>query len=295
MSGPVTYSVTPFASTVHVGDDNNGIANEDNGLTIVTSASSNIAAGMNTVTVQARQYANDDADDGTPEGAAAAQAYQKQQIANGTYDQSSIDKGNAAAASPAKTDDTPLNGKTGTPADCTAIHQHFDLTTQLSTHYTLGAFIQQAPAIPKYRYSAVPAQMGLQPDQIVCNLAALALNVWEPIKARYPNAVMTCNLRTGADIGAGPHGTGQACDMQFNQSSGGSIPPADYYDIALWIKDNIAFDQLILEYHTARGPLVAWIHASVYVGTGKQVAPQNRVLTMMNGQLKFTKLAQLAT
>jgi hypothetical protein len=281
MSGPVALygSNPPFAATVIAGDSNVGAVNAGPGLTVAV--------------VQARQSANDDLDDSTPEGHARARAYQQQQIAAGIFDKASIDKGNAATAS--KTDGQSDPNKPIVPADCAAIHNHYDLSTGLSSKTTLGDFIRTAPAISKYKYSAVPAQSGLRSDEIVCNLANLCTNVWEPIKAQYPNAIMTNNLRTGNDIGAGPHGTGQACDIQFNTSGGVSIPPRDYYDIALWVKQNIAFDQLILEYHTARGPLTAWLHVGIYAGTGKKTQPQNRLLTMMNGTVKYSSLAQLAT
>jgi hypothetical protein len=105
---------------------------------------------------------------------------------------------------------------------------------------------------------------------------------------------MTNSLRTGSAIGAGPHGTGQGMDIQFNTSSGISIAPADYFAIASWMKETIAYDQLILEYSTARGYTVAWIHCGIYAGTGKRVSPTNKVLTMMNHQIRAVGLANLA-
>ena len=279
MSGFVTHSVTPFASSVIVGDSRAGAVNAGPGLTPAK--------------VLAKQSANDDLDDGTPAGGAKAQKYVDKQIAAGVFDKPSIDNGNATEAK--KIDNRPDPKKVIAPADCAAIHLGFSLTTQLSANTTLGSFIQKLPAISTYKYRAVPAQLGLKPADIVCNLAHLCVNVWEPIKQKYPNVIMTCSLRTGSNIGAGPHGTGQGMDIQFNTSKGVSIPPRDYYDIALWVKDNVAFDQLILEYHTARGPTVAWLHIGIYAGTGKKVLPINRLLTMMNHRVKYTKIAQMAS
>lgn len=277
MSGAVTYQVYPCASSVIVGDNSTG---------------SNPCAGQSPCLAAARQAGVDDLDDGTPAGKAKADAYVKSQIAAGIFNQASIDKGNAVV--PKEIDDRPAPVLTGTSVDCAAIHQSFNLGTKLSATTTLGDFINKLPLLPNCKLAAVPAQMGLRPDEIVCNLANLCANVWEPLRAKYPNAAMTNNLRTGSNIGAGPHGTGQAMDIQFNNSDGSSISPSDYYAIAVWIKNNIAFDQLILEYHTARGPLVAWIHCSIYAGTGKPVTPQNKILTMMNGSVKYTSLANLA-
>lgn len=92
------------------------------------------------------------------------------------------------------------------------------------------------------------------PQNVVNNLAALALNVYEPVKAKYPNAFMTNSFRHGASIGGGAHGTGQACDMQFH-----GVAAYDYYDIAVWMSKNIPYDQLLLEYLPGK---TVWIHVS---------------------------------
>ena len=92
------------------------------------------------------------------------------------------------------------------------------------------------------------------PQNVVNNLAALALNVWEPVKAKYPNAFMTNTYRHGASIGGGAHGTGQAMDLQFR-----GVAAYDYYDIAVWMSKNISYDQLLLEYLPGK---TVWIHVS---------------------------------
>jgi len=278
MGGPVTHSVLPYAATVTVGDSNGA------------SPASGSAPTVTPLSVLSKVFGNDDLDDGTPTGQARAEAYIKEQVANGTFKQSDLDKGNVT---PSQIDNTKTEIKSGIPADCSAIHQHYDLSTLIGTSTTLGNFIKDYPAIPNQKYNSVPAQLGLQPDQIVCNLSHLCINAWEPIKQQYPNVVLTNSLRTGDAVGAGPHGTGQAMDIQFFQG-GQSIAPAEYFVIAQWIKSNIAFDQLLLEYSTAKGPLIAWIHISTYKDSGIQVKPINRVLTMMNHKLTNVGLANLA-
>ena len=279
MGGPVTYSVIPYATTVLVGDNNGTAPAAGSPPTVEPSAA------------DSKVFGNDDLDDGTPEGRAKADAYVQQQIANGTFKQSDIDKGNKA---PSQLDNTNTEIKSGIPANCDAIHQHYDLSTLIGTNTTLGNFIRDIPVLPNQKRTTIPAQMGLQPDQIVCNLSHLCINAWEPIKAQYSNVIMTNSLRCGDSIGAGPHGTGQGMDIQFNRS-GGSIPPVEYFAIAQWVKNNIAYDQLILEYSTERGYLIAWLHISTYNGQGHgiQVKPINRVLTMMNHKTVNVGLANL--
>lgn len=129
------------------------------------------------------------------------------------------------------------------------------------------------------------------PQNVVNNLAALALNCYEPIKAKYPNAFMTNSFRDGKIKNGvkvpdpGQHGSGQACDIQFR-----GVSAHDYYDIAVWISKNISYDQLLLEYLPSK---TVWIHISYAIPGlpygGKKVAAGNRLATL-NGAAggKFT-------
>lgn len=278
MGGNASRSIWPFSSDVIVGD--------------------NVVAGKNTgsppivTKLTAAQVAKDDIDDGTAKGRARADRYVKEKIKKGEFNAAAIKIGNESKATAIDTKLAPVSVPIN--VDCAAFHVGFDLTTKITPNTTLDEFIGTLPQISKYKYKSVPAQMGIQPADIVCNLANLCDRVWEPIKARYPRAIISCNLRTGDDVGAGPHGYGQGMDIQFNTPAGNSIPTKDYYDIAIWVKDNIKYDQLILEYSTERGYLVSWLHIGIFAGDprtlpgavvlpyGKKVATVNRVLTMMN-------------
>lgn len=90
-------------------------------------------------------------------------------------------------------------------------------------------------------------------NAVVNNLAALALNVIEPIKAKYPDALITNSYRQGL-TSSSQHNTGQACDLQFR-----GVSAHDYYNIAVWISKNIPYDQLLLEYLPSK---TVWIHIS---------------------------------
>lgn len=275
MGGKVTHSLKPFVSSVTVGDSTGG-----GGI-------SGSAPALSPSEADSKQFENDDLDDGTPEGAARADAYVQQQVANGTFSQAGVDAGNAAQAS--QVDNTKTDPKNLTPANCEAIHSGFNLSTLIAPSTTLGNFIKDLPVLASCKNKSVPAQMGLDADDIVCNLSNLCTSIWEPLKAQYPNAILTNSLRTGSNIGAGPHGTGQGMDVQFT-----GMAPRDYFAVAQWVKGALPYDQLILEYHTARGPIAAWLHISIYAGTGKKAAAQNRVLTMMNHKIKSVGLSNLA-
>lgn len=126
------------------------------------------------------------------------------------------------------------------------------------------------------------------PQNVVNNLAALALNIVEPVKAKYPNAFLTNSFRHGATIGGGAHGTGQACDIQFR-----GVAAYDYYDIAVWMSKNIPYDQLLLEYLPGK---TVWIHVSYaipglpYGGISTRASKPGNILATLNGAAggKFT-------
>lgn len=118
---------------------------------------------------------------------------------------------------------------------------------------TLGDMIKKV-TFPRTIAQLSECYPGMTPAQVVNNLANLAHNVFEPIKAKYPNAFMTNSFRHGASIGGGQHGTGQACDIQFR-----GVKAHDYFDIAVWISKNVPYDQLLLEYLPGK---TVWIHIS---------------------------------
>jgi hypothetical protein len=119
------------------------------------------------------------------------------------------------------------------------------------------------------------------PQAVVNNLAALAQNVIEPIKAKYPSMLITNSYRHGATIGGGAHGTGQAADLQFR-----GVPAHSYFEIATWIEKNIPYDQLLLEYLPGK---TVWIHMSFalpglpYGGISTRKSKPGNILATLNG------------
>jgi hypothetical protein len=153
---------------------------------------------------------------------------------------------------------------------------------------TLGTMIKNVtyPRTIAQLSQCSPAVSG--PQAVVNNLAALALNIYEPIKAKYSNALITNSYRHGATIGGGAHGTGQAMDLQFR-----GVGAHDYFDIAVWISKNIPYDQLLLEYLPGK---TVWIHISYaipnlpYGGISTRKSKPQNILATLNGAAggKFT-------
>lgn len=150
---------------------------------------------------------------------------------------------------------------------------------------TLGQMIKNV-TFPRTIEQLADNVKGLPPQNIVNNLAALALNVVEPIKAQYKNAFLTNSYRHGS--GQAQHGTGQACDIQFR-----GVAAYDYFDIAVWISKNIPYDQLLLEYLPGK---TVWIHISYaipglpYGGQSVRATKPINCLATLNGAAggKFT-------
>ena len=109
------------------------------------------------------------------------------------------------------------------------------------------------------------------PDHVVANLGALSNHILEPVRHHFnrafsPSSGYRCaalNKIIGAKA-TSRHVLGQAVDFE--------IPSVANYEVALWIRDNLTFDQLILEYHARGAPYSGWIHCSYHKNINRQQA-----------------------
>lgn len=224
---------------------------------------------------------------------AAADEYIKKQIDNGIYTKQEIDAGNNAAKAPTQSDPNPTQNKSvSLPVknDCGGldIATNIPENTQLSKYYTLAELTTNV-ALKKTGKPLV-AQHGLTKGQIACNLKLLAVNCLDKIKEKYPTMVVTNAFRypesSGSTAGKSQHETGQAADIQFP-----GMTPSNYYNIALWIKDNVPYDQLILEYSAGlKGN--PWIHIS-YNKSGNRPIGSNKTITMVGHKVTNHSLVNL--
>lgn len=132
---------------------------------------------------------------------------------------------------------------------------NFPLDLKLSDNFTLGMVSVNALAATRKHY--VAAQWGWTGPDIVCNLEAVCLNILEPVKQKYPNMQVNSGFRlTGSSsvtTGHSQHEDGFAVDIYIKNFNRQQL-----YEACLWIKDNILYDQLIMEWLTPKG----WIHIS---------------------------------
>ena len=122
--------------------------------------------------------------------------------------------------------------------------------------------------------TALRHNMDNSPGQAeVDSLLALAENVLQPVRDHFARGVK-CNsgyrsLEVNQKVGGSrnsDHIRGQAADIE--------IPGIPNAELAEWIKDNLEYNQLILEFYTPGVPDSGWVHVS-YIPE----ANQNQVLT----------------
>ena len=126
---------------------------------------------------------------------------------------------------------------------------------QLSKNFTLQELIKSQTAI-RLNINNTPTQ-----QDIVC-LKALCENILQRIRDRFKKPLTVSSGYRSAElckaVGSSPksqHAKGQAADIE--------CLGVDNKVLAEWIKNNLKYDQLILEfYKESEGPQSGWIHVS---------------------------------
>ena len=112
------------------------------------------------------------------------------------------------------------------------------------------------------------------PDQTsIDNMAKLCTEILQPVRDHYgipftPSSGYRCPelcIAVGSNIKS-QHAKGQAADFE--------VPTVSNMELAEWIRDNLEFDQLILEFYT--GGNTGWIHCSYVHEPRKEVLTYDR-------------------
>lgn len=141
--------------------------------------------------------------------------------------------------------------------------------TKLSPHYKLRTLSLDCLFPHK-----IKAQRGLSFEDIVCNLKSVAVNILEPLRAKYPKIRVNSAFRGTASLPGGKvsqHEKGQAVDIQIP-----GLASKDYLPVAEWCVKNLPFDQLIFEHGNT-----IWLHISYDRNKKKQRKDQK---TMYDGK-----------
>lgn len=98
-------------------------------------------------------------------------------------------------------------------------------------------------------------------QEVIDNLKLLCENVLEKVRAHFGRPIMVNSGYRGPKLNKAiggaknsQHLTGQAADIE--------IPGLDNKVVFDWIKDNLDFDQIILEYYKPGIPDSGWVHVS---------------------------------
>lgn len=131
---------------------------------------------------------------------------------------------------------------------------------QLTKNFYLSEFI----------ISQTATRLGIEnkPNtQVIENLTILCKNVLQPLRDHFKKPVIINSGYRSPQLNkavkgssTSQHMTGHAADIIINS--------IDNYDLASWIKSNLNYDQLILEYYS--GKTTGWVHVSYAVGKNRK-------------------------
>lgn len=140
-------------------------------------------------------------------------------------------------------------------------------TSSISKYYLL-ADVTTGAVLTKNK---IISQHGLSESQIEANLSNMATNILDPLAAKYgKNDILLTScfrLINPTRNYVSQHELGQAADIQFPGQHNGSLSGDAWWERVLWIKDNLPYDQFILEY-LGKKP---WCHVSFAPANRKQL------------------------
>ena len=132
---------------------------------------------------------------------------------------------------------------------------------QLSKNFTLAELTKSGVAL-RYCIDNTPS------GEEIANLELLAMNSLQTVRDHDGLPFSPSSGYRSAEVNrivgskyTSQHRRGQAADIE--------VPGVSNRDLAEWIKENLDFDQMILEYHKVADPSSGWIHCS-YIKQGNR-------------------------
>ncbi len=148
--------------------------------------------------------------------------------------------------------------------------------TQLTKNFSLAELTKSETAL-RFDMENTPGPVE------IANLTDLAGKVLQPVRDHFGKGVKVnsgfrhpeVNAKVGGSK-TSDHCKGQAADIE--------IPGVPNAELAEWIKDNLEFRQLILEFYTPGIPDSGWVHVSFVDGDNKK---QVMTATKQNGKTVY--------
>ena len=147
---------------------------------------------------------------------------------------------------------------------------------KLSPHFTLGELIKSETAERK-------GIDNMPPDNLIPKLKRLCTEILEPVRLHYGKPFRPNSGYRSAELNnaIGGSSSSQHCKAEAVDIE---VPGVSNYDLAVWIKDNIDFDQLILECYRRGEPTSGWVHVSL-----KSEGEKNRLVALTYSNRQYTQ------
>jgi hypothetical protein len=129
-----------------------------------------------------------------------------------------------------------------------------DLKQKLSENFTLSEMVKSETAL-RHGLDNIPGQTEVD------NLKLLAEKVLQPVREHYKKGVKVNSGFRHPEVNAAVGGS-KTSDHCKGQAADIEIPGVANADLAEWIKNNLEFTQLILEFYTPGIPDSGWVHVS---------------------------------
>ena len=118
------------------------------------------------------------------------------------------------------------------------------------------------------------------------NLKALAVNILQPIRSQFDKPLI---IRSGfrcaelcLEIGSTIHS--EHCADNKSAAADFEIPGIDNKELAEWIKSNLEYNQLILEFYRDGEPSSGWVHCSYSTDLNKK---QSLIAYRQDGKVQY--------
>lgn len=125
---------------------------------------------------------------------------------------------------------------------------------KLSNNFSLEELVKSETALRK-------GMPNVPTPEAIDNLKALAIHVLQPVREHFklPVKVNSGYRAPAVNQAVGGSATSDHC---FGYAADIEIPSIANAEVAFWIRDNLKFTQLILEFYTQGVPDSGWVHVS---------------------------------
>ena len=131
----------------------------------------------------------------------------------------------------------------------------YNSNERLSPHFKLKE-LERSQLASRYEIDNT-----VKDEKVFKNLQLLCSNILEPVRVHYgvpfsPSSGYRCldlNRKLGSSDNS-QHVHGQAADIE--------IPTVSNYELGIWVRDNLDYDTVLLEFYKEGNPSSGWVHVS---------------------------------